>query len=188
MLHLSHIIRLQIFLINLQPIQLLRTGTKSIAVTITDYRSNGTLPVNTVITPVPPRQPGLDLRMLASFGSSTNKKPTKQPPVQKSKSFTFICTPNNGENNPPQVVRPLTNDMLLLEKMGMVQTINFEDSSHEYVVNKIRAAFAHLQLHIFKFYKIQGSAKDLHSLAGHYDFDTFGLRQLEGYILLMINS
>jgi len=125
--------------------------------------------------------------MLASYGAS-NKKPTKQPPAQKTKSFTFICTPNNGENTPPQVVRPLTDDFLILEALGMVKVIEFEDSSHWYVVKKIREAFEHLELHFFRFYKIQGSAKDLHSLTGHYDFETFGLRQLEGYIFLIINS
>lgn len=95
-------------------------------------RSNGTLPVNAVITPVPPKRAAIDLQMLGLFANAKNKKPTKQPPAQKTrKSFTFICTPDNGQNGPPQVVRPFTPEILLLEKHGMVQTIDFEDSSHD---------------------------------------------------------
>jgi hypothetical protein len=170
--------------------QFLATGIQNIVRLIADYRPDGMPQSNTALVPVPPRRT-VDLQTMSLF--KDNKKHAKQrrhrhfgdshSGVRRTKTFQFICTPHcNDEHGPPQVPKKYSEDHLYITQKRMIQDISFEDSKHEYCVNKIREAFSHLPLRVWRFYKVNGCANQFLSLEGFYTFDTFDLRNLEEYL------
>lgn len=164
---------------------------------IADYRpDDGMLQSNTALVPVPPRRT-VDLQMMSLF--KDNQKQHKHRKhrhsqavdshggVRRTKTFQFICTPHNDMNGPPQVPKKYSQDHLYIMQKQMIQDISFEDSKHEYCVNKIREAFSHLPLRVWRFYKVNGCANQFHSLEGFYTFDKFDLRKLEEYLSRLKN-
>ena len=177
--------------------QFLATGLQNIVGLIADYRRDEILQSgNTALVPVPPRRPQVDLQAMALF-KSQNKKQTKQGRhrhsgdphggVRRTKIFQLICTPYNDEDGPPQVPKTYSDTHLYIEQNRMAQVISFEDSKHEYCVNKIREAFSHLDLQVWRFYKVNGRANQFQSLEGFYTFDSFDLKKLEEYLVLRVD-
>jgi hypothetical protein len=168
--------------------QFLATGIQNIVRPIADYRPDGMPQSNTALVPVPPRRVDLQTMSLFKDNQKQNKHRRHQHSgdshggVRRTKTFQFICTQHNDKNGPPHVPKKYSEDHLYITQHRMTQDISFEDSKHEYCVNKIREAFSHLPLQFWRFYKVNGCANQFQSLEGFYTFDTFDLRKLEEYL------
>jgi hypothetical protein len=123
-------------------------------------------------------------KRIESSAKKSHPKPSSNGP-RLPKVYQFICIADNGAVGDPEVPKKYLKYWNALEKHGMIKDITFQERTHEHCLRQIRAAFAHLSLDVFKFYRASGSEKYLTSLEDVQEcqFDAFTLLTFERYVV-----
>ena len=112
--------------------------------------------------------------------SSTVNRSSRQEQTRP-RRFTFIVTPNNGNEESPMLPKRNSRLYTELENRGMIKVIEFNERSAEHCCSKIQVAFRDIGLEFCQFYRGDGRLGHLIH-AQRYNINNIDMDGLEQYV------